>query len=100
MVRGPPHRRMDFFQQIAAVLIVLAALAAVVLIGKQRGSLAWWPMTVRAGIRTKRMQVLERLPLTPHHSLHLVNVDGRTVLVSVSPGGCQLLDNDAAKGQL
>jgi flagellar biogenesis protein FliO len=38
------------------------------------------------------LQSIERLPLTPQHSLHLVRVAGRTVLIAVSPGGCSLLD--------
>ena len=32
------------------------------------------------------------LPLTPQHSLHLVSVAGRTLLVAVSPGGCMVVD--------
>jgi len=38
------------------------------------------------------MQALERLALTPHHSLHLVSVGGRTLLVAISPGGCTVVD--------
>lgn len=38
------------------------------------------------------MQVLERLPLTPQHSLHLVRIDGRTLVVSSGPGGCTVLE--------
>lgn len=89
---------MDLFQQLAGVLIVLGALGAVVLIGKQRGFIGF-ALPVRSGGRPKRMLVLERLVLTPHHSLHLVTVDGRTVLVGVSPGGCQLLEKDTPEVQ-
>jgi flagellar biogenesis protein FliO len=42
---------------------------------------------------------MERLALTPNHSLHLVTIDDRTVLVGVSPGGCQLLDRNAPEAQ-
>ena len=39
----------------------------------------------------RRMEALERLPLAPQHTLHLVRI-GRTVaLVATSPGGCALL---------
>jgi len=38
------------------------------------------------------MQAIERLSLTPQHSLHLVSVSGRVLLIAVSPGGCSLLD--------
>jgi len=43
----------------------------------------------------RRMQSLERLPLTPQHSLHLVSVGGRTLLIAVSPGGCSILDENS-----
>jgi flagellar biogenesis protein FliO len=89
---------MDLFQQAAGVLIVFGALGAVVLIGKQRG-LLHLALPVRSPGRPKRMQVMERLALTPNHSLHLVTIDDRTVLVGVSPGGCQLLDRNAPEAQ-
>jgi flagellar biogenesis protein FliO len=43
----------------------------------------------------RQMQAIERLPLTPQHSLHLVSVGGRTLLVAVSPGGCTVVDGVA-----
>jgi flagellar biogenesis protein FliO len=42
----------------------------------------------------RRMQTIERLALTPQHSLHLVNVSGRVLLIAVSPGGCSVLDGE------
>ena len=81
---------MDFAQQIAFVIIVLALLAVALKMARDRG-LAKFTIPGRPS-RTRRMEVLERLSLTPNHSLHLVTVDGRTVLVGVSPGGCQLLE--------
>ena len=83
---------MDLAQQIAFVVIVLAALAALLKIARDRG-LARFNLPGRPS-PTRRMAVLERLSLTPNHSLHLVTVDDRTVLVSVSPGGCQILEKD------
>jgi hypothetical protein len=44
------------------------------------------------GVGKKQLEAIDRLPLTPHHSLHLVRVEGRTVLIAVSPGGCALVD--------
>jgi flagellar biosynthetic protein FliO len=74
---------MDLVQQLAGVVLVLALLGALALFGKRRG--------FRSSSRPRRMEILERLPLSPQHSLHLVNIDGETVLVGVSPHGCQLL---------
>jgi len=45
----------------------------------------------------RQLQALERLPLTPQHSLHLIRVYGRTVLIAVSPGGCSILDAEERK---
>lgn len=85
---------MDFAQQIAFVIIVLAVLAIALKMARDRG-LAKFTIPGRAS-RPRRMEVLERLSLTPNHSLHLVTVDNRTVLVGVSPGGCQLLEKTPA----
>jgi flagellar biogenesis protein FliO len=41
------------------------------------------------------MKTIERLPLTAQHSLHLVSVGGRTLLVAVSPGGCSVIEGVA-----
>ena len=38
------------------------------------------------------MELLERLPLTQQHSLHLIRVADRLVLVGVSPSTCAALE--------
>ena len=43
--------------------------------------------------RKRLMQSVERVPLGNQHSLHLVKVADRHILVAVSPSGCSLLDN-------
>jgi flagellar biogenesis protein FliO len=40
----------------------------------------------------RRMESIERLALSAHHSLHLVRVGDRALLVAVSPGGCSVLE--------
>jgi flagellar biogenesis protein FliO len=56
---------------------------------------------VRFGIKgigetnVRQLQSIERLPLTAQHSLHLIRVAGRVMLVAVSPGGCSVLDGAA-----
>ena len=42
---------------------------------------------------TPRLEVIDRLPLTPHHSLHLVRLADRTLLIGLSPNGCNLLES-------
>jgi flagellar biogenesis protein FliO len=79
---------MDFAQQFAGVVLVFTLLGALAWFAKGRGL----TFPVRPS-RPRRMEVLQRLTLSPHHSLHLITVDGRTFLVGVSPNGCQLLEN-------
>jgi flagellar biosynthetic protein FliO len=83
---------MEQMQQVVAVLAVLGLLG---------GSL-WWlrrkglAQFGGAALRRKgarRMETIERLALTPQHSLHLVRVGEKTLLVGVSPAGCALLES-------
>jgi flagellar biogenesis protein FliO len=88
---------MDAIQPALAVLLVLGLLG---------GSLYWLRTKGLARFSGKgfaalgrsagrQMQAIERLPLTPQHSLHLVKIGGRTLLVAVSPGGCTVVDGIA-----
>lgn len=82
---------MDALQPALAVLFVLGLLG---------GALYWLRAKGVARFNGKgfglpgarQMQTLERLTLTPQHSLHLVRVGGRVLLVAVSPGGCTVVD--------
>ena len=88
-------------QQVMAVAIVLTVLGATLWLLRRRGVASWNGRLPRRAGKAKNMNVLERMPLTPHHSLHLVRVLDRTVLIGVSPSSCtQLADfpiQDAAK---
>jgi hypothetical protein len=86
----------DFTQQLTIVVLFLAALGAAVWTLRRKNVLhGLWPVRRRSG---RRMRSVERLALTPHHSLHLVSIDGRTVIVGVSPAGCQLIEADPKNG--
>lgn len=83
---------MELFQQFVIVLAVLALLCAALWVLKRKG-------LVRGGMRRRgddaqpRLEVIDRLPLTPHHSLHLVRLADRTLLIGLSPNGCTLLES-------
>jgi len=83
---------MEVFQQLLMVLIVLGLLCGALWALKRKG----W---VRTGLRRKReegtprLEVIDRLPLTQHHSLHLVRLADRTLLIGLSPNGCNLLES-------
>ncbi len=82
---------MDTFQPVLAVLFVLGLLGGGLYCLRAKG-LARFNGKGFGRQGTKQMQAIERLSLTPHHSLHLVNVGDRTLLVAVSPGGCTVVD--------
>jgi flagellar biosynthetic protein FliO len=86
---------MEMFQQFVIVLAVLGLLCASLWILKRKG----W---ARTGLRRRhddgqpRLEVIDRLPLTPQHSLHLVRLADRTLLIGLSPNGCNLLESSHA----
>ena len=75
-------------EQILAVFLVLALLVTSLWLLRRKGM-----ATVNFGLAkrlspTKQMQVVDRVSLTPQHSLHLVRVQNQIFLVGVSPSGC------------
>jgi flagellar biosynthetic protein FliO len=82
----------ELFQQLSAVIVVLGLLGACLWALKRRG----WVRTSLPRTREDgqpRLEVIDRLALTPHHSLHLVRLADRTLLIGLSPGGCNLLES-------
>jgi flagellar biogenesis protein FliO len=81
------------------------ALVVVFVLGLLGGTLYWLRSKGLARFNGKgigrpggrRMQSIERLALTPQHSLHLVSVSGRVLLIAVSPGGCSVLDGSGSE---
>ena len=83
---------MEGTQQVLGVLFVLALLGGTLWWLRSRG-LAQFGLKIPGGSgKPRSMKVLERLPLSPQHSLYLVEIAGGTVLVATSPTGCAILD--------
>lgn len=82
---------MESIQQALSVLLVLALLGGTLWWLRRRG-MAQFVMRAPGSGRRKSIQVLERTALTPQHSLHLVRVADRTVLIAASPAGCSILE--------
>ena len=81
----------DLVRQFAGILIVLGVLAGIVyLFGRRRPGTRFRLPGSRRG--TGRMEVVDRLYLTPNHSLHLVRMGRRGLLLSLHPGGCNLVE--------
>jgi flagellar biogenesis protein FliO len=78
---------MELMRQATAVSAVLVLLAASL----------WWLRRkglARGGARGPRprtLQAVERVTLGPQHSLHLVRLADRGLLVGISPAGCARL---------
>ena len=84
---------MDFLQGITISVLVVLALAGTLFVLRRRG---WITANSGPGL-PKRLQALERVALTPQHSLHLVRVDDRVVVVASAPGGCSVLEIKAGE---
>jgi len=86
---------MQLTEQIAMVLAVFALLGALLWFAKRRG-MATFPIGSGRRGGARRLEVLERLPLTAQHALHLVRVADRTVLIATAPSSCTLLNDPVA----
>jgi len=84
-------------QQAVIVMGVLAAFGIALYVLRNRGMVTFGVKGLRTS-ESRKLQAIERLPLTAQHSLHLVKVSGRVMLIAVSPGGCALLDNGREDG--
>jgi flagellar biogenesis protein FliO len=87
---------MESLQQVLTVLFVLGLLGGTLFWLRSKG-LARFTVKGMARGGGRQMQSIERLPLTPQHSLHLVRVAGKVLLIAVSPGGCAVLDGIAGE---
>jgi flagellar biogenesis protein FliO len=85
---------MESIQQALTVIAVLALFGCTLYWLRTKDMVRFPGKGFRSGA-ARRMETVERLSLTPQHSLHMVRVGERVLLVAVSPGGCSLL---AGKG--
>lgn len=82
---------MEVFEQITMVFVVFALLGGMLWLLRSKG-LANFRFPHKSFTSEKQLEVLERLPLTPNHSIHLVRFAERTLLIGVAPSGCTLLE--------
>lgn len=76
-------------QQAVAIFFVLGLLVTTLALLRRRG-LGQFPNGLRASAgKSRQMQVIERMPLSPQHSLHLVSVRNSVFLIGISPSTCQ-----------
>lgn len=82
---------MEPIRQMLAVSAVLVLLGASLWWLRRRGLVR----RVSEGSRKHALQSVERLMLSPQHSVHLVRLAGRGLLVGTSPAGCAVLETFA-----
>jgi len=85
---------MELTEQITMVLLVFALLGGLLWVLKRRGMIGL-RLSPRRGGSARRLEVIERLPLSPQHAVHLVRVADRVVLIGTAPSGCAILDASA-----
>jgi flagellar biogenesis protein FliO len=82
------------FEEVGPVIAVLGLLFATLWMFKRRGMVSF--SGIRLGTlrdRQREMQCMERMQLTPQHSLHLVRIRDRVLVISVAPSGCTLIQD-------
>ena len=81
---------MEVMREIAALAVVLGLLAATLWRLRRRGLAGMLALPRSAG---RRLQGVERLGLGAQHSLHLVRLGNRALLVASYPSGCALIES-------
>jgi flagellar biogenesis protein FliO len=81
---------MESMRQVIAVVLVLGLLGGALYWLRTRGAAR---LTVKGFGRPamRQMRSIEQLRLSPQHSLHMVKVGDKVLLVALSPGGCSLI---------
>ena len=78
---------MELARQMSAVMAVFGLLGTLLWMLRRGGFAA-----MRTAVRGARsLESIERLALTQNHSLHLVKIRGREVVVATHPNGCAVL---------
>jgi flagellar biogenesis protein FliO len=88
---------MDLLHQAAAIGFVFLLLAAAAWALRRKGASAAWPIRLPDYRRPSNspLRLVQRLHLTPQHGLHLVEVEGRRMLLLTWAGGASTVGQAA-----
>ena len=76
---------------ILSLLIVFSLLGLTIWkLGRRRGDISLVKF-LRKPRSNRTLESLERLALTPQHTLHVLRLDGREMVVATHPHGCTVL---------
>jgi hypothetical protein len=89
----------EYGRTILSLIVVFSLLGLTVWkLGRGRGSLplARWTKVFKPNnsYGGPLIEKIERVVLTPQHTLHVLRFHGREMLVATHPGGCALLDRE------
>ena len=85
--------------QMLAVLLVFGLLFAALWALRRNSDMAWAGGRRRsAGGTGKTLEAVERLVLTPQHTVHLIRAHGREWVVATHPQGCTVLREEREPG--
>jgi len=85
---------MDVLRQVFSVLLVFSLLGATLWALRRGGRISFQGFARKRILgNTRSMVAVERLALTHQHTLHLVRINGREVLVATHPQGCTVVAN-------
>jgi flagellar biogenesis protein FliO len=79
---------MDQARSLAGVVAVFVLLGLLLWISRRKGAI-FGAHRAKPGLRT--LELLERVPLSANHSVHLLRVGNRTLLVGTHSSGLTLL---------
>jgi hypothetical protein len=87
---------MDVLRQVLSILLVFSLLGALLFALRRSGKISFQGFgnglaRKRAQGNTRSMIAVERLALTPQHTLHIVRINGQEVLVATHPQGCSIV---------
>ncbi len=93
----------EYGRQILALIVVFSLLGFTVWkLGRHRGSVSLARLTTKFLGQKRRaaetvLEPVQRLVLSPQHTLHVLRFRDREILVATHPQGCTLLDGEADK---
>jgi flagellar biogenesis protein FliO len=82
---------MDVVRQVLSVLLVFALLGAALWKLRRGGAAVFRIPWNRASKKDRSIEQVEKLVLTPQHTLHLIRVEGREMVVATHPQGCTVI---------
>jgi flagellar biogenesis protein FliO len=83
---------MDVLRQVFSILLVFSLLGGALWALRRGGNIRFRGLAgKRVRGNTKSMVAVERLSLTPQHTLHVIRIYGQEVVVATHPQGCSVV---------